>query len=501
MSLISTIMVDRSSPKPLTQQIYEQLELAIKNGQILFGSRLPSIRDLSLQLKVNKIAAVTAYERLCDEGLVVSRPGSGFFAAQKARKTPLAATSQTANLVAPIALEPSQFSSQWFNRRFLPLDAVKHESHAPLGGSHAPADQIPFDELRSAARHVLMESSALNLTYEHPQGLLELRERIAGELEIRNILLTGSSQVLITSGALQALNLALNALCQPGDTVAVEVPSLSLLFPILARRKLKLLEMNRDFEGINLTSELENDFKRLKPKVFVVTPDFHNPTGGTLSLVQRHKLLRYAEELGAMIIELDVFHGLQFGDTITPPISALDGLKNTIHISSYSKTLASGLRIGHIAASQELIQKMTEIKTLSEISGSSLDQSIVSELLKRGFMRKHLLKVRDVYRGRRDTLNAMLRKLSPQGSQWNMPEGGLFMWFAFPEQGPVPSEIDAWALDRKVLLAPGCLFYPEGRASHHMRINYALLEPVTTYRALETVFGLWRAAASRRWKK
>jgi DNA-binding transcriptional MocR family regulator len=116
----------------------------------------------------------------------------------------------------------------------------------------------------------------------------------------------------------------------------------------------------------------------------------------------------------------------------------------------------------------------------------------------RGHLRKHLARVKDLYRSRRDTLTAMLRKLAPQGSRWTTPEGGLFLWFEFPE-GPLPTDVEAVALEKGVSIAPGSLFLPGERPSPGMRLNFAALEPMHTYQALETVFALWRAAGSRRW--
>jgi 2-aminoadipate transaminase len=542
MTLPRSFQVDRSSNTPLTQQIFEHYQEAIRSGGIPFGTRLPSIRDLSAHLGVNKISIIGAYEKLVDVGLAVSRPGSGFYVSHRPRRpsggtvqgqsvslgdaspggaiNPGHGTPPNASLHPQTAGGQGPFS-QGPTTRLSTRHEAGHEAgprgnpfaqmhrvllstwSAPtnltsLGSSHIPVEQVVLDELRSVARHVLLDSEKVNLAYEHPQGNMELRERIAAELELRGLPVVGADQVLITSGALQALNLALDVLTQPGDAVAVEVPAFSLLFPLLAHKRLRLVEMPRSFEGFEITAESELGIKRERPKVIIVCPNFHNPLGGTLSAHQRHEVVRLASETGATIIEMDPFHGLTFGDFMQPPLAALDALHRTLYISSFSKTLSPGLRLGYACGSPALLSRMVNKKTVLDISTSSLDQAFLCEFMSRGLLRKHLTRVKELYRSRRDTLTAMLRKLAPQGARWTTPEGGIFLWFDFPP-GPLASDIEQVSLERKVVLAPGNLFFPEGRASTGMRLNFAGLEPVHTYKALETVFALWRAANSRRW--
>jgi 2-aminoadipate transaminase len=267
---------------------------------------------------------------------------------------------------------------------------------------------------------------------------------------------------------------------------------------MLAQRRLRLAEMPRGFEGFSISPETEHAIKREKPKVIIVSPNFHNPLGGTLSPHQRHEVVRLATETGATVIELDVFNGLHFGDLMLPPLSSLDALQRTLYVSSFSKTLSPGLRLGYACGAPALISKMVSRKALFDISTSSLDQALLCEFMTRGHLRKHLGRVKELYRSRRDTLTAMLRKLAPQGSTWTTPEGGLFLWFEFPP-GTSPMDIEAVCLERGVAIAPGSMFFPAGRESQGMRLNFAALEAVHTYKALETVFALWRAAGSRRW--
>ena len=179
-------------------------------------------------------------------------------------------------------------------------------------------------------------------------------------------------------------------------------------------------------------------------------------------------------------------------------MASLDALQRTLYVSSFSNTLSPGLRLGYACGATSLVSKMTDKKTLLDISTSSLDQALLCEFMARGQLRKHLARVKDLYRSRRDTLTAMLRKLAPQGSQWTTPEGGLFLWLEFPD-GLLPPTLEAVSLEKGVSIAPGHMFLPGDRTSGGMRLNFAALEPARTYGGLETVFALWRAAGSRRW--
>ena len=490
-----TFRIDRDSKTSLTQQIVAHFSQAIRDGVLLFGTKMPSIRDLAEQLEVNKICVISAYEKLTDDNLIVSRPGSGFFVAFRPRRPQLAASVPKKTMPSP----PSHLDGvEERLPRLIPGVLSTATDLVPLGGAHAPVDFVPIDDLRSAARHVLHDFTSMNLSYENPQGHLGLRERIVAELEHRGVPVAGPEQLLTTGGALQALNLCLDVLTRPGDAVVAEVPSFSLLFPILAQRGLKLIPLHRSFDGITLDAALEQEIKREKPRVVLVSPNFHNPTGGILSPHERHEVLRMATNCDATIVEMDVYQGLFFGDFVQAPIAALDGLVRCLHISSFSKIVAPGLRVGYVAGPAEIIQKMTRRKLITEISSSSLDQAIVCELMARGVVRKQISKSRELFRSRRDTLISMLKKLSPAGSQWTQPEGGLFLWFEFPPGAPA-GEIEKTASERKILIAPGSMFYPSHPDSRHMRLNFSALEPMQTYRGLETVFAIWRAASARRW--
>ena len=492
-STTRSFRIDRDSKTPLTQQIVVYFGQAIRDGVLLFGTKMSSIRDLAEQLEVNKICVISAYEKLTDENLIVSRPGSGFFVAYRPRRP------QNSSPVAKKTSVPTHLDGVLERLpRLIPGVLSSSTDLVPLGGSHAPVDLVPLDDLRSAARHVLHDFSSMNLSYENPQGHLGLRQRIVAELEHRGVPVAGPEQILITGGALQALNLCLEALTNPGDSVVAEVPSFSLLFPLLAQRGLKLIPLTRSFDGFNMTADFEHEVKREKTRVFIISPNFHNPTGGILSPHERHEILRMANQCDATVVEMDVYQGLSFGDFVQAPIAALDGLVRCLHVSSFSKILAPGLRVGFVAGPADVVQKMLRRKLVTEISSSSLDQAMVCELMARGVLRKQVAKTRELFRSRRDTLISMLKKLSPSGSQWTQPEGGLFLWFEFPPGAPA-AEIEKTVTERRILIAPGSMFYPNEPESRNMRLNFSALEPVQTYRALETVFAIWRAASSKHW--
>ncbi|WP_161597735.1 PLP-dependent aminotransferase family protein [Fluviispira multicolorata] len=512
------VQIDRIKKQSFSDQIAEQFEAAIKSGTLLIGTKLPSIRDLSVQLKINKIGVITAYEKLSDHGYISPKQGSGYFVTYKVKrnyKTDIKSFNEilenknfnTSNFdflseKKPNLLEKSSALSQLQIKeclpKIIPFTNSFSEGITYLGNGEPAKALGLMEDLRAISRFVLSSTHTAIFSYPSSQGLPSLREVLAFELEQLGMPVLNASQILISNGALHALNIVLDTYLMPGDNIAIEVPNFAILFPILTNRRLQIIELNRNSAQLIISDEKKKEIREKKPKIIITYTNCHNPTGGILSSIERHTLLNLALEINAIIIELDIFKGLNFDEFLPPLLSVMDGLKKTIYISSFSKTFAPGIRLGYIAASEENIQKLILSKMTTDISTSILDQQIIYEMIIRGILKKHIQKVKESYRSKRDTLIAMLKKLSPQNSQWNYPEAGLFLWFKFPEGGDLNTVYER-ALEKKISIAPGHIFYPYGTKSNEMRINFATLEPVQTYSALENVFTIWRNSSSRKW--
>lgn len=482
------LQIDKTSKQAYSDQIADQYIYAIQTGTLLVGAKMPSIRDLSLQLNINKIGVITAYHKLSDSGYIQAKPGSGYYVIFKPKRsinTQLDAKSDL-KLTVPFNIP-----------KILPLSSPGKENITYLGETDLPKNLTLMEDLRGISRSIF-SSSSLIYQYSISQGYLNLRETIAFELEQKGMPVSSSKQILICNGAFHALNIVLDSYLKPNDHVLIEVPNFELLFASLTYKKFQLLPLERTPEKVILDDGKKAEIRLKKPKIMIIYSNCHNPTSGILSSIERHELLNLAKEINSTIIEMDVYKGLNFDDFIPPLLSVMDGFNKTIYISSYSKIFGCGIRVGYIATHEENIQKFLLSKMLQDVSSSILDQQIIHEMLIRGIMKKHVQKLRDSCRSKRDTLISMLKKTSPQGSKWNHPEAGMFLWFEFP-QGENLKIIEERSLEKKISIAPGNFFYPDNKYNNFMRINFATLEPVQTYNALETIFTIWRNASSRKW--
>lgn len=485
------IHIDKTCELTFSEQIVEQYIRAIQSGTLLIGAKLPSIRDLSSTLKINKIGIITAYNKLCDSGYIKAKPGSGYYVSHKPLKkiTSIADKNRDSlgnrNLIAFNDINNS------------PQFTCPNENITNLGGNHLPKNFGIMEDLRGITRTIFSNNSLI-YQYPHFQGYLQLREFIAFELENKGMPIVNADQIIICNGALQALNIILENYLNPNDHVVIEVPNYELLFSTLLLKNYQYITLERSSEKIDLNELKKTEIRNKKPKVFILYSNCHNPTSGILSSIERHEIINLAKEINSIIIEIDIYKGLNFDEFVPPYLSAMDGFNNTIYISSYSKIFAPGIRIGYIASKMERIQKLMLSKINHEITTSLIDQQIIFEMSVRGVLKKHIHKLKDSYRSKRDTLISMLKKTAPQGAKWNHPEAGMFLWFEFPHREDLKI-IEERSLEKKISIAPGYYFYPYQTSSNYMRINFANLEPVQTYNSLETIFTIWRNASSRKW--
>ncbi|WP_186645549.1 aminotransferase-like domain-containing protein [Fluviispira vulneris] len=509
------IQIDRNRKQSFSDQIADQYEEAIRSGTLLIGTKLPSIRDLSLQLSINKIGVISAYEKLCDSGFITAKRGSGYYVSYNMKRNHKAeqrslneyfvknnpdertSFAEKSNILSQTNTLP-QLQIQECLPKILPCSTSINENITYLGNAEPPKNLPVMEELRAISRVILSSSHTAIFSYPSIHGLANLREALTFELEQIGMPVLNSSQILISNGAMHALNIVFDTYLSAGDSVVIEVPNFALLFPILSSRCLDIIEIKRTQMHLMLDENKKNEIRSKKPKIILTYTNCHNPTGGILSSIERHSLLNLAQEINAIIVELDIFKGLNFDEFLPPLLSVMDGLKKTIYISSFSKIFAPGIRLGYIVASDEIIQKFILTKLKTDIASSIFDQQLIYEMIIRGILKKHIQKSRDQYRSKRDTLIAMLKKLAPQNSKWSHPEAGMFLWFKFPEGGDL-QKVHTRSLEKQISIAPGHIFYPYGTYSDEMRINFATLEPVETYNALATVFTIWRNSSSRKW--
>jgi len=349
------------------------------------------------------------------------------------------------------------------------------------GGLPGP-DVFPIEELNKACTKVLTKEGSLALQYGTTEGYQPLREKIAEITSHYGIGVTAEN-ILITSGSQQALDLLGKIFINPGDKILTEAPTYLGAIQAWAAYGAEYVTVRSDNDGM-ITNDLERAL-RLGPKFIYVLPNFQNPSGTTLPLDRRIQLVDLAERYGVPIIEDDPYGQLRYEGEHIPAVEVLDCRiretntcysGNVIYLSTFSKTLAPGLRLAWVVAPPEVIRKLVQAKQGTDLHTATFNQVVAYELIKNGFLEEHIHLIRNVYRERRDAMLRGLEREMPAGVQWTHPQGGLFLWVTLPE-GLDTSEIFTDAVKEKVAFVPGASFFPHGGGHNTMRLNFSFSNP------------------------
>jgi 2-aminoadipate transaminase len=350
------------------------------------------------------------------------------------------------------------------------------------GGLPAP-DVFPVDEFSAACGQVLKEWGALALQYGSTEGYLPLREMIARHTGRYGISVTAEN-ILISSGSQQALDLIGKVFINPGDRILVEEPTYLGALQAWNAYGAEYVTVPMDENGM-VTDELENAL-RSGVKFIYVLPNFQNPTGVTLSTERRQKLLEIADQYGVPIIEDDPYGQLRYEGENLPSIVSMDNeyrkngnneyRGNVIYLSTFSKTLAPGLRLAWVIAPAQVIRKLVQAKQGADLHTSTFNQIVAYEVARGGFIDRHIWLIRRVYGERRNVMLDAMEELFPPGVTWTKPQGGLFLWGMLPKELDT-TEIFKIAVARKVAFVPGAPFFALGGGKNTMRLNFSYSNP------------------------
>jgi 2-aminoadipate transaminase len=352
------------------------------------------------------------------------------------------------------------------------------------GGLPAP-DVFPVKRFEEACHKVLQEHGAQALQYGPTEGYEPLREMIASRMA-RYGIFAKAENVLITSGSQQALDLIGKLLINPGDRVLVEAPTYLGALQAFNVYGAQYVSVPVDDDGL-LTEHLESSL-RSGPKFMYVLPNFQNPAGVTLSAPRRHDLIMLADKYGVPIIEDDPYGQLRYEGEHLTPLVVLDRdnlrrdngftLGNVIYLSTFSKTLAPGIRLAWIVAPDDVISKLVQLKQGADLHTSTFNQYVAYEVARDGFLDEHVKLIRQVYRERRDVMLQALETFFPSEVTWTRPKGGLFLWVTLAEGTDCQALFRA-ALAENVAFVAGDSFYANNghEGGRHMRLNFSFSQP------------------------
>jgi DNA-binding transcriptional MocR family regulator len=356
------------------------------------------------------------------------------------------------------------------------------------GGLPAP-ELFPAEMVAQAFATALAPTVvARALQYSSTEGDPRLRALLATRFEARG-LQAHADEILVTTGSQQALGLVASVLLDPGDAVLVENPSYLAALQCFGFAGAKLVTAPCDEDGLD-PEALPALIAEQRPKFLYLVPTFQNPTGRTLPAERRRRLAQIAAEHGLWLIEDDPYGELRYDGEPLAPIAAHPGARDrTVTVSSLSKVLAPGLRIGFLRAPQQLLGPLTVAKQAADLHTSTVDQHAARAALHAGDLDEHIVHICDEYRRRRDALLGGLAQALPQGATFNRPAGGMFVWARLPE-GWDASQLLRTALRHDVAFVPGSPFYATEPDPRTLRLSF------TTHPPNEIVEGLRRLQAA-----
>jgi 2-aminoadipate transaminase len=341
------------------------------------------------------------------------------------------------------------------------------------GGLPAP-ELFPLKELSEAAQRVLSKYGSNALQYAVTEGLMPLREKIAQTLAPNSKRLT-LNHLIITQGSQQGLELIAKLFLDKGSVVYTETPSYLGALQAFRLFQAELSPIPTDDQGI-VPAALRKALKKRRPAFLYLMPNFQNPTGVSLSLERRREIVAISQENDLLVVEDDPYGDLFFEGEKSSSLFALSEGRNVIYLSTFSKTIAPGLRVAFAAADEEIAGKLALIKQGTDLQTNTLGQYIVNDYLESGLLPEHLRKLRTTYRTRRDLMQNAMKDHFPSTVTWNRPGGGMFLWVTLPEHWDA-KDILLRCIEHNVAFVPGQEFFPDGSGRNTMRMNFSNASP------------------------
>lgn len=431
--------------------VMQEIQNKISSRIYLPRTKLPSVRAQARFMHVSVSTVVEAYERLMAEGVILSKPGSGFYVAG-----PIAPLSLT-------QIEPKldrEVDPLWVSRQALDTDTTTLKP----GCGWLPPTWLYETGMRKALRTMARADSLDLAEYATSLGHPELRQLLSRRLSGNNIEVS-PNQIILTESGTQAIDLICRFFLEPGDTVIVDDPCYFNFHALLKAHRANIVSVPYTAQGPQLEI-FEQVLVEHNPRLYITNSGIHNPTGATLSPSTAHHLLKLIDSTNLIIIEDDIFADFELNPA--PRLAALDGLQRVIQIGSFSKTISASLRCGYIAVKNDWVENLVNLKIATSFGGGRLSAEMVLLSLKDSGYRKHM----DMVRTRlASEMLKVIRKLEAINIQpWIIPQAGMFLWCKLPK-GLDAGLIAQACLKQGVVLAPGNAFSQSLSAKDFLRFN------------------------------
>lgn len=467
------------------EQLADDVAQAIREGLLRPGERLPSVRQTCQRRGLSPSTVFQAYGLLELRGLIEARPRSGFYVrAQRAAPRPQPRAAVPRSEATEVEVSELAFDL---------LEAAQDAAVVPLGSAFPAAHLFPFDALARSGARAMRRIKPAEITSARIAGEPGLRQALRRRHALQGVALA-EEELVITNGAMEALNLCLQAVTRPGDVVVVESPTFYAALQALERLRLRAVEVATDpREGVDLAALAELlDRQRVGACWFM--PSFQNPLGALMPASRKQALVALLARRGVPLIEDDVYGELYAELRRPPPAKAFDREGLVLHCASFSKCLAPGYRVGWAAAGR-YARTVQRLKMMSSLATAIEPQRAIADYLAQGGYDRHLRQLRAALAEERQRAHRLIERHFPAGTRVTRPAGGYFLWLE------LPPAVDALKLHQQAMAqgistAPGVLFSADRRFTHHLRLNVGHPGDPRIGPALRTLGELACAAAS-----
>ena len=459
-------MAGASGEATRVEQVMALVRERIERRVLSPGARLTSVRAMAEATGFSKSTVVEAYDRLVAERVIRSRAGSGFYIA-----APLAPLSLAQ--VGP-RLDP-EIDPLWMLRQSL----TSGPAALKPGCGWLPDDWMPEHLLRKGMRSIARLGEASVTGYAAPLGPEPLRRLLARRLGDQGIN-AAPDQVLLTDSGSHAIDLVCRFLIEPNDVVLVDDPSYFNFHALLRAHRARIVGIPYTPSGPDLAA-FAQALAQHHPRFYLMNAAIHNPTGATLSAATAHRIMKLAEAHDLVVVEDDIFG--DFESESAPRLAALDGLQRVIRIGSFSKSVSSSIRCGHIVAKPEWIAGLSDLRIATGMSGSPLVATLLHHVLADGGFRRHIEHVRGRLQMKMDRTIKRLKGIGIK--PWIEPSAGLFVWCQLPDAIDA-AEVARRGVADEVIFAPGNVFSVSQSARSFMRFNVTMMEDPKIFRVLQS---------------
>lgn len=478
------VTLDANLDKPLYAQIRDQIRERILSGALKIGDRLEPSRELARRLGVHRTTVGNAYADLEAEGLIQGTVGRGTFVSPLAAR--LRAATQPARRAGNDLFWDSFFVQEPQDDSLGRLMANASEPGIiSFATAHGSKELAPVDFVRRATDIVLRREGSNLLQYGSSDGYAPLKKYLEARMR-RDGIPVELDEILITNGCQQSLDLLRRSLAQPGDTVVCENPTYTGLWNVFEAPGIRLIGIPVGAEGMDLDF-LSAVLEQNKVKLLLTTPNFQNPTGRTMPLAARQRLLGLAAQCQIPVVEDDIYGALRYRGRELPPLKSLDRAGLVIYLNSFSKVGFSGLRVGWMVGSRRVIERLRRAKQQSDLHTNLLGQAVLEELGQRGWLDRWIRRISKAYDRKLSLLQDAVGRHFPPEALVHYPEGGMAAWVELPE-GLDAVELLVKARDQRVIFAPARYFYFQNPKHNAFRLCFTSLSDEQLERGI-TILG------------